>query len=167
MTYVEIILDQTKRSIMSLKNVVDCMPEESWNKEYCDMPFWKHIYHTVHSLDKWYINPECYTEPEVHVENLNDLDVYTGKQLTRAEICGYIELVSGKIMNYILSLNDAELSECPEGCEYSKFHLIIAQHRHLDMHIGMMMGYIIADTKKWPRVFGLQSELSSGQSLFF
>jgi hypothetical protein len=24
------------------------------------MPIWKHLYHTLHSLDRWFINPEKY-----------------------------------------------------------------------------------------------------------
>ena len=40
----------------------------------CDMPIWKHVYHTLHSLDQWYINPEVYTEPDFHEPNLNSLD---------------------------------------------------------------------------------------------
>lgn len=43
----------------------------------CDMPIWKHVYHTLHSLDQWYINPEVYTEPDFHEPNLNSLDVYS------------------------------------------------------------------------------------------
>ena len=54
--YTEIIKDQTKRALWSINNVMDCVSDEYWNKNYCDMPLWKHIYHTLHSLDMWYIN---------------------------------------------------------------------------------------------------------------
>ncbi|WP_242862492.1 hypothetical protein [Clostridium tyrobutyricum] len=50
--YTEIIKDQTKRVLWSINNVIDCISDEYWNKNYCEMPLWKHIYHTVHSLDK-------------------------------------------------------------------------------------------------------------------
>lgn len=52
-----IIAEQTKRALWEIKNVIDCVPDSLWNKEYCDMPLWKHIYHTLHSLDLWFINP--------------------------------------------------------------------------------------------------------------
>lgn len=82
MNQLEIINDQTKRSIWSLQNVIACISDELWNKEYCDMPLWKHAYHTIHSLDRWYINPEHYAEPNFHIDNLNNLNVRTEKELS-------------------------------------------------------------------------------------
>lgn len=37
-TMTEIINDQTKRSLREVKNVIYCVPDSLWNKEYCDMP---------------------------------------------------------------------------------------------------------------------------------
>lgn len=53
--FIGIIKDQTLRTLWSLNNVIDCIPESYWEKEYCEMHLWKHVYHTLHSLDKWYI----------------------------------------------------------------------------------------------------------------
>lgn len=167
MTYKEIICDQTNRSIWSLKNIINCIDDEYWNKLYCDMPLWKHIYHTIHSIDRWYINPECYNEPIFHVDNLNNLDIHTTHTLTRDEIYNYLEEVTQKVSNYLLSMCDEELLHTPPKCKFTKFHLIMAQHRHLDMHIGMMMGFIIAETGKWPRVMGIDSEFNNDQPLYF
>jgi len=167
MNHIEIIKDQTRRSIWSLKNVINCIADEDWTKLYCEMPFWKHVYHALHSLDMWYINPFRYAEPDFHVANLNNLDIQTEKQLTRANIMAYLERVSDKITAYIDSLSDETLSEKPPDCEYTRFQLILAQHRHLDMHIGMMMGFIIANRGEWPRIMGLQSEFSDTEPLFF
>ena len=167
MTLTEIIRDQTARSIWSLRNVIDCILDEYWDKEYCGMPFWKHIYHTIHSLDRWYINPSKYSEPIFHVDNLNNLDVKTDKLLTRPEIENYLTCVSEKISDYCSQLSGEMLSEKPDGCNYTRIQLILAQHRHLDMHIGMMMGFIISGTGQWPRVMGLESDFTDNQSLFF
>ena len=41
--YVNIISEQMKRALWEVKNVVDCIPEELWKKEYCEMPLWKHV----------------------------------------------------------------------------------------------------------------------------
>lgn len=54
-TLIEIISDQTQRMLWEVNNVIDCVPNSLWNKEYCDMPLWKHIYHMLHSLDLWFI----------------------------------------------------------------------------------------------------------------
>ncbi len=49
----DIIEEQTNRALWEVKNVIDCIPEELLNKEYCAMPCWKHVYHMLHSLDLW------------------------------------------------------------------------------------------------------------------
>ena len=72
-----VIKDQTDRALWEVWNIIDCVPEELWSREYCEMPLYKHIYHMLHSLDLWYINPKAsdYCEPEIHVPDLNNLDV--------------------------------------------------------------------------------------------
>lgn len=42
-TLTEIITEQTKRALWEVKNVIDCVPDELWDKEYCQMPCHKHI----------------------------------------------------------------------------------------------------------------------------
>ena len=156
-TMTEIINDQTKRALWEVKNVIYCVPHSIWNKEYCDMPLWKHIYHTLHSLDLWFINPrdKNFREPSIHSENLNNLDVAPDKTLTRDDIDNYFNLIEFKIKDYISKLTDEELLDYPDNCEYTKFTLILAQFRHLHTHMGMIMGFIIDDTGLWPNVLGL------------
>ena len=155
--YVEVIRDQTARSLWSLRNVLEAIPDAWWTRRYCGAPLWKHVYHTLHSLDRWYINPFAYTEPSFHTEGLNDLDADTGDAvLSRETLRAYANQVEQKIHRYLQQLEDAQLLEQPvNGERFTRFHFILAQHRHLDMHIGMLMGYIIADTGRWPRVLGL------------
>ena len=43
----EIIKDQTNRALWEVRNVIDCVPESLWSKEYCEMPLYKHIYHII------------------------------------------------------------------------------------------------------------------------
>ena len=46
----------------------------------CDMPVWKHVYHMLHSCDRWFIIPiECEKEPDFHEPNLNSLDIPSEK----------------------------------------------------------------------------------------
>lgn len=164
-TLLAVITDQTNRALWEVKNVIDCIPEELWNKEYCGMPCWKHVYHMLHSLDMWYINPRDndFKEPEIHVKDLNNLDVVSEKQLTRDEINDYFSAIKMKIETYLLQLTDEQLLEYPHNCEYSKFTLILAQFRHLHSHMGMLMGFIISDTGLWPRVLGLERPFPEGE----
>ena len=159
----EIIDDQTKRALWEVKNIIDCVPDCLWNKEYCDMPLCKHIYHTLHSLDLWFINPrdKNYLEPSIHSENLNNLDAVTSKTLSRNDIDNYFSQIRIKIDKYISKLTDEELLDFPENCEYTKFTLILAQFRHLHTHMGMIMGFIIDDTGLWPNVLGLTHPIPS------
>ncbi len=64
----------------------------------CDMPIWKHCYHTLHSCDQWYINPLDYEEPPFHEDGLNSLDYLGAKVLSRQELLDYFEKVRSKIM---------------------------------------------------------------------
>lgn len=34
------IADQTNRALWEVKNVIDCVPDDLWNKLYCDAPMW-------------------------------------------------------------------------------------------------------------------------------
>lgn len=164
-TFVAIIRDQTRRALWEVKNVIDCVPDELWDKEYCEMPCWKHIYHMLHSLDLWYINPrdKNYRDPAIHAENLNNLDVVSTKRLSREEINHYFCDIDEKISAYLEQLTDEALLEYPADCEWSRFTLILAQFRHLHSHMGMLMGFIIDDTGLWPRVLGLQGRFPKGE----
>ncbi len=153
---VEIIKDQTDRALWEVKNVIDCVYDDMWNKEYCNAPLWQHIYHMLHSLDMWFINPFIYDEPVIHTDNLNNLDIKPEVHLSKTEIYDYYYEIRVKIEKYILSLTDDKLLEYPENCRYTIFTLILAQFRHLHSHMGMIMGFIIDDKNMWPAVLGLE-----------
>lgn len=163
--FTEIIEEQTKRALWEVKNVIDCVPDELWNKEYCEMPCWKHIYHMLHSLDLWYINPRdsSYQEPDIHEKDLNNLDVISSRVLSRENINQYFHYINNKIQLYVSELRDEQLMEYPLDSEYCRFNLILAQFRHLHSHMGMIMGFIIDDTGLWPRVLGLEAPFPIGE----
>ena len=71
--------------------------------------------------------------------------------------------IERKLARYLEELTDRQLPDCPEGCEYTRFTLILAQFRHLHSHMGMIMGFLIADTGKWPRVLGLEGAFPDGE----
>lgn len=161
---IKIIEEQTNRALWEVRNIIDCVPDNLWNKEYCKMPCWKHIYHMLHSLDLWYLNPKDknYQEPPIHEKDLNNLDIVSSKVLSRKEINSYLICIEKKIQIYVSSLTDKQLLEYPTDCDYCKFTLILAQFRHLHTHMGMIMGFIIDDTGLWPRVLGLENPFPEG-----
>ena len=120
----------------------------------CDFPIWKHIYHQLHSCDRFFINPNQYTEPDFHVDGLNSLNEISEKVLSREDLSQYLENVREKIMRYIDSLTDEMLCEVPPGCKGNRLSLILSQYRHFYAHLGNINATTIIETNKWPRVAG-------------
>lgn len=163
-SYVEVIKDLTDRAIWEVQNVIDCVPDDMWDRLYCNMPLWKHIYHMLHSLDTWYINPRDpqYRQPSIHEDGLDNLDFVSAKALSRNEINAYFADIKVKIGGYLEGLKDEALLEYPINCPYTRFTLILGQFRHLHSHMGMIMGFIIEATGNWPRVLGLEHPIPEG-----
>lgn len=157
-TFTSIISELTKRALWEVHNVMECVPDELWEKKYCEIPMWKHIYHMLHSLDLWFINPGSpdFTEPSFHRPGLNDLNILSEGTLSRQELNHYFQQIRQKTMQYLEQLQDEDLLICPDHCEYTRFTLMMAQHRHLHSHMGILMGFIIEDTGRWPHVLGLE-----------
>lgn len=122
----------------------------------CGMPVWKHCYHTLHSLDQWYINPAMYDEPPFHTPKLNSLDdLERDRALSREQLMEYFEAIQVKIFAYLGSLCDDDLYEKPQGSEYNRLSLILGQFRHFYAHLGNINATTIAETNQWPRVCGM------------
>ncbi len=155
-SYSTIIADAANRMLWKLRNVIECLPEELWCELLCGQPLWKHIYHTLSSLDRWLINPDDadYIRPAIHRPMLDDLDTDSGIVLSRREIMDYYAATRSKVAAYCVALTDSQLTEQPSGCCYTRFTLLLGQLRHLHTHMGMIMGIIIDRTGKWPFVLG-------------
>ena len=130
--------------------------------ETCDLsaelfgvPLWKHLYHTMHSLDQWFINPARYEEPPFHVHGLNSLDERSPVALDKRQLSDYLLQIDHKITAYLQGLTDEQLVIRPHGCEHTRLALILGQTRHCMCHIGIINGATIAATGKWPRVVGM------------
>ena len=120
----------------------------------CDLPLWKHVYHQLHSCDRFFINPNRYNEPDFHIDGLNSLNEPSDKQLSREELLSYLENIRTKTMQYLDSLTDDMLSEIPPGCKGNRLSLILSQYRHFYAHLGNINATTIIETNKWPRVAG-------------
>jgi hypothetical protein len=120
----------------------------------CELPVWKHVYHLLHSCDRFFINPNVYTEPDFHVEGLNSLNEMCDKVLSREDLLQYLETIRIKIMQYLDSLTDDMLCDVPQGCKGNRLSLILSQYRHFYAHLGNINATTIIETNKWPRVAG-------------
>lgn len=151
-TLINTIIEQTD---IMFSNMTITLNTCNLNAIICEMPIWKHLYHTLHSLDQWFINPGIYDEPAFHKENLNSLDIKSDTSLTKEDLIKYLNDIKIKINKYLNELTDDMLYEKPEKCEYTRLALVLGQYRHFMCHIGIINSSTISETGKWPRVNGL------------
>ena len=151
----------TDRALWETENLMKCIPDELWDKRYDGIPMWKYLYHTLYSMDRWYINPNdpTYRNPEFHMDSLADLNVVPKDEfIERNELENYFYRIQDKIHSYIAQLDDDSLAENPVNCEMSRFRLILGQFRHWHRHMGIIYGFIIEDAGKWPYVLNMCGE---------
>lgn len=152
----------TERALWETENLIKCIPDALWNKRYDELPMWKYLYHTLYSMDRWFINPKApdYRPPLFHTEGLNDLNEVPGELqiVSRASMERYFSQIKEKILLYLDMLSDDDLAKCPEGCEYTRFRLILGQIRHWHRHMGLVYGFLVEDTGKWPYVLNMEGE---------
>lgn len=135
-------------------NLHIAMDTVDWNADICGAPAWRYIYHTLHSADKYFINPSMWTlenEPPFHSHMLDWPDTPTDTVLSKETLYAYFDKVRQKIISYIDSLKDLQLTERPNG-ELTRLGLILSQFRHMYAHIGILNGITIAKTQQYPRV---------------
>ncbi|MDD4492955.1 MAG: DinB family protein [Eubacteriales bacterium] len=133
-------------------NLKIAMKTCDWKAEICEAPMWRYIYHTLHSCDKYFINPHVYTEPPFHHNGMDWPDSPCETVLDEHQLWEYYEFVREKTLAYISSLDDEQICAVPDGCCSSRFELILSQFRHMYVHIGILNGVTIEITGQYPRV---------------
>ncbi len=149
---VEELAEQTE---VVLRNVGTCLRTCLPEQTLCDQPIWKHVYHMLHSLDQWFINPSDYQQPPFHQPGLNSLDEPAGDALDMALLTTYFEGIEAKIRRYLAELNDDDLAQCPPGFHRTRLSVMVGQIRHCICHVGNINAVTIAATGRWPRATGL------------
>ena len=160
-SYHAVLTEMTVRALWETQNVLDCIPDAIWDKPYGGAPLWQYIYHMLHALDQWFINPRDndFIEPPIHAPHLQDLAIYPAARLSRRQIGEYFYTIKAKLSLYLTSLHDEDLLQRPENCPWTRLTLILAQYRHLHLHLGMRMGVVLAETGLCPRTLDLGAEI--------
>jgi hypothetical protein len=136
-------------------NLRACLLTCDMDAEFSGLPIWKHVYHTLHSLDRCFINPEIYTEPPFHQLDLNNLSVMpNGFSLSKDDLLEYCKDIKVKLSDYLDSLDDEKLLQIPEKCDSDRLTLILGELRHLFLHIGIINAVTVMNTGKWPFMGG-------------
>lgn len=114
-------------------------------------PAWRFVYHTLHSADKWFFNPNVYTEREGFEQGSDNPFRPISHIWSDDELMAYLEQVRAKTMDYLANLTDAALNECPPECPFTRLELIVMQFRHMSVHIGMLHGLTVEKTGRFPQ----------------
>lgn len=120
------------------------------NAPVCGAPAWRYVYHTIHSADKWFINPNEYDEPVFHKQGMDNPDNPCDVVLSDEELLGYMNEVRVKTRQYIEGLTDNMLYEKPCGCQFTRYELVLLQFRHISFHTGMINGQTVERTGRFP-----------------
>lgn len=150
--FCEMIKNQTEILFQNLKN---CIEAANLSQTVDSIPNWRYIYHTLHSLDKWYINPTEYTEPDNFEQGTASFDKPCGNVLSKEQLNGYADKVFAKIRSYLDEMSDHKLVEKPLQCQYTRLELILGQFRHVMCHVGIIMGAALVSGDNCPEYIGL------------
>jgi hypothetical protein len=144
-----VLIDQTD---ILFENIEDTIAEinesQLYDKNICNWELGYQIFHFLHSLDKWFINPAEYKEQEFISVDKNNY--------SKNELLEYFAFIKMKIFNYLKELNTDSLESSPAGCQFNKLTLILGQYRHLMYHIGYLHACLKINTGEAPKYIGLE-----------
>lgn len=144
----EMIKSETNANFVNLRTALMTYDR---NALVCGSPAWRYAYHTIHSADKWYFNPNVFTEPEFQrEEGMDNPDKPCTAVLSDGELLDYLEQVRLKTMDYLDGLTDEQLYEYPENCHFMRLELVLRQFRHISFHTGMLNGQTVERTGRFP-----------------
>jgi hypothetical protein len=138
--YIESVQSQTGQIFDNIEILLASIGDGEFSHLKGGFPTWKHFYHCIHSLDKNFIDPGSYAEPDFHEKNMDVIYLDTDVTLSRAEIEAYYLQVKAKTTEYLGSLTDEKLTETTQfnDREYTRLELILAQLRHVFYHVGYL-----------------------------
>ena len=152
---IEIISEQTRILFENIQETFNAISEDQMDKFIFDAPLWKHIYHMLHSLDQWFINPYIYNNLDFHEYGMNSYKIETDEVLSKENLVTYFNDIEEKINLFLNNLNDCSLIETPENCSFTRLTLILAQYRHVMYHIGFITSILHYTEEKWPKFIGI------------
>ena len=142
-----IIKDMVKPNFLNIRTSIQSYDRDA----LCyGAPCWRWAYHALHSADKWFINPCDYEEPEFHEIGMDNPDNPTSVVLSDEQLLEYLDRVEKKTYDYLDSLTDDMLYECPKNCEHTRMELVLRQFRHISFHTGMLNGQTAVATGQFP-----------------
>jgi len=151
------IKNQTKQIFQNIEILLETIPANEFDTVKGGFITWRHFYHLIHSLDKNFIDPGNYNEPEFHKKNLNIIYLDDENKLSKEEIAEYYEKVKDKIQTYINEVDEKVLDEeiTFNEMRLTRMELILAQLRHIFYHVGYLHCCIKTEKGETPEYIGL------------
>lgn len=140
---------------------------DGWNEEFCGSPIWKHVYHTLHSLDRWFANPNRYEEPSFHKDGLNSLDIKSEESVSSETLSEFLRGIKEKLNGYLDRLDDESLNGYENDDDRTRFERISMQFKHWHVHLGIIMAFLHTHCEKWVFVSGGARKIPEGFGVFF
>ena len=165
-------MDEIIRQIKAQQEINFINIEEQINKAVLETVFdgvnnTRYIFHNLHSMDRFFMNPVGYVYEGEKLfgipENLSVISTAregfepdTSIVISRKQLLDYFGYVRAKINSYLDGLTASDITDTPEGCEYSRLELILAQFRHMMWHVGLSSGITFSATGEWNEFTGLK-----------
>lgn len=162
----EIIAQIKNQTKINFINIEDQIRVADLEKVFDGVNGSRYIFHNLHSMDRFFINPIDYVYEGEKLfgipENLSviatDREGYVDDisiVIPREKLLAYFEYVKNKIEAYFESLPAEALLQKPEGCEYTRLELILAQFRHQMWHVGLSSAITFEGKNIWNKFTGL------------
>jgi hypothetical protein len=151
------VRNQSRQIFQNIEIVLDAMPAEEFSSRKGGFATWKHLYHLIHSLDKNFIDPSSFAEPDFHRPNMDIIYLDTEPALTKSQVEAYYRAVRDKVQGYLEGLTDAKLEEVVSfrDLKLTRLELILAQLRHVFYHVGYLHCCLKMERGQTPEYIGI------------
>ncbi|MBN1698013.1 MAG: DinB family protein [Spirochaetales bacterium] len=160
-----IVSDIKKQVVILLKNIDELfssLDDGMLDNAAGRWPLWRQLYHMLHSMDQWFVNPYRYTDHMGGGADVAGLVEETAIKLSKNELSDYYSDIRVKIEDYLNGLDAAMLKEKPGGCPFTRFELVLGQTRHIMYHIGLIHGIMLVSWNVLPGYHGLSGSVKPG-----
>ena len=157
---IEIINDQASRLFTNTEYASEYVDDALLSKMICKWPLWRQLYHMLHSMDQWFINPFDYRDHRPDGFTIAALNAEIEMApLRKTELTEYYDSIRAKVKAHLSNLTVESLTEYPPDCKFTRFDLLLGQFRHIMFHIGMIRGCMLMERDEIPNYMGLSAPI--------
>jgi len=152
-TIVKILRRQFEPTLEMLRRAIQECPDEVWDAQDEEAPFWQQAYHTLFWLDLWLSDPhEEFEPPSFHIRDAVALVKTPCQSFSREQIEGYLEEVYAKCGKFLdgLTLDALDQESTILGKTWTVADRLLGQLRHVQHHVGYMNGLLRRQTGSAP-----------------